>query len=152
MRIKPFGSRRGGALICILLVIAVVVIGIIIYMIIKFCREHLGTKPPPNQTNDAPALVIEAARELPATVPPAVRARVDLPHTGKPECPGFSGALLAPQNLPAGVRIFVQRSTNLVTWEDREELFPDENNICQWCDPEPPWPAAFYRLRAQVSQ
>lgn len=147
MKIKINRHRTQAMILwCVVIVLALLVGGFIIYHIIKFCRTHLGPPPPggtntnyntfvvfPTSPEPVPAAVIEQARSL-ARQPGG--------------CEGLSVLLKAPEALPDGWRIFVERSTNLVNWDIIAETVPDETQTCQTCDMDPPWPNAFYRLRA----
>jgi len=153
MRIKL--NRKSGTILiaCVIVVLVIVVGGIAIIQFIRFCKKFLGPGGGGNTTNTISEVQYTEEYLLPSVMTPEVQKQVDIAIAEfqartNPPCPGVSSKLTMPAgSLPDGTEVFLQRSTNLIDWEDLFLIDPD----IEWCDPAPPGPQAYYRLRAVVT-
>jgi hypothetical protein len=145
-------SRLGVILLECVIVVLVIVIGIIVIIqLIRFCKKWLGSGGGGHTTNDVAQVEYTNTYSVPAGLTPEVQKQVDTllaQARTNPPCPGMAGTLKLPGGLPDGTQVFLQRSTNLLDWEDLFEVSDGQ----EWCDPAPPWPQAYYRLRAYTAE
>lgn len=147
MKIRLGKNRCRGFIVQCIIVILVIVIGVIVIIqLIKICKKYLGPKPPPHDPDHSVQVVYPSEYN---SYLPEVRARIEaaLAESKKDKCQGFSYRVSA-NELPTGWTLYMQRSTNLVTWEDIAQVVPDPEGMVAFCDNDAPWPQAFYRLRA----
>lgn len=151
MKITPHHHHSGATLVvaCILAFIVLMVGLSLIVILLRFCKHLPGVGGGSGNSTNQPPDITSTFTIIGADQVPAAQAQAMIAQAQAMAPCGFQiSGLALPADIPPGLVVTIERTTNLVDWEAIGSTVWDGTQAAPICDTNAPASCALYRARA----